>query len=70
MAKKSKDLDFETAYEELTALANNLQSGTVSIDDLSKSVARANELITFCKNRLRGVEKELDEVFTANDAEQ
>lgn len=69
MAKKSKELDFETAYEELSTLANDLQAGTVSIDDLSKSVARANELITFCKERLRGVEKELTEVFNNEDGE-
>ena len=69
MAKKSKDTSFETAYEELATLATSLQAGTISIDDLSKSVARANELITFCKERLRGVEKELSDLLSNDDDE-
>lgn len=57
-------LEFNAAYEELTIISERMQNGELGIEELSKSVARAKELVTFCKGKLRGVEKELDTLLT------
>ena len=56
MPKKS----YDKAYNELQAILEELQSESVSIDKLSTKIKKANELISFCKTRLREVESELD----------
>ena len=55
MPKKS----YDKAYNELQAILEELQSESVSIDKLSTKIKKANELISFCKTRLREVESEL-----------
>lgn len=54
-----KKITYDKAYAELTTILNDLQSGELSIDDLSKSSKRAKELLLFCKERLRSIEHEL-----------
>ncbi len=56
MPKKS----YDKAYNELQAILEELQSESVSIDKLSTKIKKANELISFCKTRLREVESELN----------
>lgn len=55
MAKKS----YDKAFEELQQLVEELNSENVSIDKLSTKIKKANELIQFCKTKLRSVEDEL-----------
>jgi exodeoxyribonuclease VII small subunit len=60
MAKeKPVELSYETAYEELQRILHELQEETVSIDDLSAKVQRAQALIRFCRERLRTTEEEI-----------
>lgn len=55
MAKKS----YDKAYSELQQIVEELNSENVSIDKLSTKIKKANELIQFCKTKLRSVEEEL-----------
>ncbi len=55
----SVELNYESAYAELQRLLHDLQEETVSIDELAAKVARAKELIQFCRERLRQTEAEL-----------
>ena len=57
MAKKS----YEKAIEELQSILEDLQTDEVSVDDLAKKLKKANELLSYCKSRLRSVEEELEE---------
>ena len=57
MAKKS----YDKAYAELQKILEGLQGDSVSIDKLSDKINKANELINFCKTRLREVESELED---------
>ena len=50
------ELTYEMAYAELRDLLAELQEGAVSIDDLTTKVARAQELVTFCREKLRQTE--------------
>ncbi|MGI9160169.1 MAG: exodeoxyribonuclease VII small subunit [Saprospiraceae bacterium] len=57
--EKSVELNYESAYAELQRILQELQEETVSIDELAAKVARAKDLILFCRERLRQTEEEL-----------
>lgn len=58
--KKSAELSYDSAMKELQVIVNNLQSDSVSIDELAQNVKRASELIQFCREKLRTTENEID----------
>ena len=62
MKKQEEPPTYETAYAELQQIVTALQSETVSIDDLAEKIARAQELIRFCRERLRQVEAEVGKI--------
>ncbi|MBR1957530.1 MAG: exodeoxyribonuclease VII small subunit [Tidjanibacter sp.] len=55
-----KELTYNQALTELEAILKSFDSGEADIDTLAAQVARATELITFCRERLQKVEKELE----------
>jgi len=61
MAKEK--LTYENALQELEEIVAKMQQQTVSIDELEAQSKRAAELVAFCQNKLRNVEKNLSEVF-------
>lgn len=52
---------YEEAYAELQQIVSALQQEQVSIDDLAAFIERAQLLIQFCRERLRQVEKRLED---------
>lgn len=56
-------LTYEAAYAELQQIVQELQGDAVGIDDLAARLARAQELIRFCRNRLRDIETEMDKIL-------
>lgn len=58
-----KNLTYEAAYEELSAIARDIESDVVSVDVLAQKVKRASELITFCQARLRSTETEVNKII-------
>ena len=65
MAKKKQT--YESAYVELQTILEAIQSEEVSLDSLATQLKRAKELIQFCKEKLRAVESELEDVFETDD---
>lgn len=57
MEKKSK-LNYELAYNELNNIVKDIEQNNVPLDELSRKIIRANELIAFCKEKLRITEEE------------
>jgi exodeoxyribonuclease VII small subunit len=57
MEKKSK-LNYELAFKELNNIVKDIEQDNVQLDELSAKIVRANELIAFCKERLRKTEEE------------
>jgi exodeoxyribonuclease VII small subunit len=60
--EKSVELNYESAYAELQRLLQELQEETVNIDELAAKVARAKDLILFCRERLRQTEAALQDM--------
>ena len=56
-------ITYEKAMSELQIIVTDLQNETVSIDNLSKKVNRAAELISFCKEKLRTTEQDIKDLF-------
>ncbi len=65
MTKKKQT--YENAYEELQTILEAIQSEEVSLDALAAQLKRAKELIQYCKEKLRAVELELEDVFDEED---
>ena len=59
MKKQPEQLTYESAQTELQQIVQDLQNETVGIDELASKIARANELIRFCRERLRMTEEEI-----------
>ena len=56
-------LTYESALQELEEIIAKMQQQAVSIDELEAQSKRAAELVDFCQNKLRNVEKNLSEVL-------
>ncbi len=63
MKKEKETLHYETAYAELQKIIAGLQNETISIDDLAAKIARAQELVQFCRQRLRETEAQAGKLF-------
>ncbi|MCF6242258.1 MAG: exodeoxyribonuclease VII small subunit [Bacteroidales bacterium] len=61
MAKKK--LSYKEAVEEIEKIMSKLENEEIDIDELSKNVKRAGELITFCKQQLRTTEEEIEHIL-------
>lgn len=58
-----KELSYQEAIIELKAIVNLIENEEVEVDDLLQKVNRATELIKFCKNKLHGTQKEINEAL-------
>ena len=47
---------YQKAWTELQSIVNELQGGSVGIDDLTTKMERAAELVKFCREKLRSTE--------------
>lgn len=56
-------MTYEQAFEELNAIASEIEDETVSVDVLAEKVKRASELITFCQAKLRSTEVEVNKII-------
>ena len=61
MAKKIQS--YESAIQELEQIVSNMQEGKTNMDDLTKQISRAADLMKHCKTKLRETETVIDEVL-------
>lgn len=54
-----KGKSFDKAYKELQDIVDQLQGEDTSIDKLSVQIKKANELVKFCKTKLRAIDSEI-----------
>lgn len=63
MSNKKKELSYAAAMRELQDIVDALQDNSLGIDDLSDRLQRAAELITFCREKLRTTDEEIQGLF-------
>lgn len=54
--KNPEEPTYESAWTELQKIVQDLQGGSVGIDQLTVKIERASELMRFCRERLRSTE--------------
>ncbi len=62
MAQKKKNIAYQKALEELEKILNELQTETVDIDQLSKKLNKAYELIEICRSKISSAEAEVKKI--------
>lgn len=67
MSKQHKQLTYEQAYAELTSILHLLQGNDIELDELTKQLRRAKELMHFCREQLLVTEKELESIFSEEE---
>jgi len=61
MAKQKTPKSYTEAFNELQEILNRLESAEVNIDMLTDDIKRASTLVSFCKEKLRSVDSELNQ---------
>ena len=61
MAKKKTS--YKEAVQEIEQIMQKLESEQLDIDELSKNVKKASELIAFCKEKLHNTETEIEHIL-------
>lgn len=56
-------LNYDAAYAELKEISQEIENETISIDVLAEKVKRASFLISFCQDRLRSTEAEVNNIL-------
>lgn len=64
MAKKQT---YESALAELQSIIAEIEGEEISVDELSKKVKRASELLKFCQQKLRQTENDVNEILSQFD---
>jgi exodeoxyribonuclease VII small subunit len=60
---KKDILTYNDAVEELERLIKRIENPETKIEDLSKEVKKAIELVGFCKEQIRGYKEECDKLL-------
>lgn len=61
------EINYVKAFEELQEIISEIETGEISVDELSTKVNRAGELIKICKNKLTSTEGDVKKIL--NDLE-
>lgn len=56
-------ITYDKAFAELNKILDDIQSEDVSIDQIAVKSKRANELLKFCRDKLRTIESQVAENF-------
>ncbi len=56
-------MTYTEAYEELQRLVREIESGDISVDELSAKVKRAVSLIEVCRTKLGATESEVNDIL-------
>lgn len=56
-------MNYTEAFEELRAIVDEIEEGTITVDELSIKVKRAGELLRICKGVLTSTEKDVTAIL-------
>ena len=63
-------MSFAAAMVELTTLVDELESDSLDVDDLTRRVARAADLVHWCRERIDGARFSVEEVLVRLEADE
>lgn len=50
---EEQELTYEQACERLKAIISKMENGQMQIDELSENIKQAEQMISFCKDKLK-----------------
>ena len=57
------ETNYTKAFEELQEIVKEIEDGDISVDELSKKVKRAAELIKICRKKLTSTEEDVSKIL-------
>ena len=57
-------MKYSSAFKELQEIVSEIESGEISVDELSEKVKKAAQLIKFCKTKLTSTEEDVNNILT------
>ncbi len=60
MSDLLNNLSYDEAMVQLTKMLQDMEQGQIKIDELEATIQKAKDLIKFCEDRLRKIEKKLE----------
>ena len=58
-----EEIKYEAAFAELQSIVTNMENDELDIDQLSKQLKRAQELIKLCKDKLTKTDEEIKKIL-------
>jgi len=58
-----KEIKYTASFEELQQIVEEIESGEISVDELSEKVKRASVLIAICKEKLFKTEDDVNQIL-------
>ncbi|MDD4602435.1 MAG: exodeoxyribonuclease VII small subunit [Bacteroidales bacterium] len=59
----NETISYTETFKELQSLVNDIESGEISVDQLSEKVKRAAQLIKICKDLLTSTETDVNQIL-------
>lgn len=64
----SEELSYTAAFDELQTIVTEIETGEISVDELSEKVKRAALLIKICKTKLTTTEEDVNKILKELDS--
>ena len=66
----NNDIKYTDAFDELKRIVSEIESGEISVDELSEKVKRAALLIKICKTKLTTTQEDVDKILSELEASE
>lgn len=66
----NNDIKYTDAFDELQRIVSEIESGEISVDELSEKVKRAALLIKICKTKLTTTQEDVDKILRELEASE
>ncbi len=63
------ETNYKEAFEELQQIVEEIETGEISVDELSLKVKRAASLLKICKEKLSSTEEDVNQILKELDEE-
>jgi exodeoxyribonuclease VII small subunit len=63
MSDTTSTPNYTEAFKELQEIVSDIETGQISVDELSQKVRRATELIRICKSKLTATEEDVNRIL-------
>lgn len=67
---QNKALNYQEALSEIESIIDEVENGTIGLDELEVKVKRASFLLAYCRKKLHATESEVEKILSDLDPPQ